>query len=200
MKKFVSILFAAMLIAALCISAFAATGINANEQAVLDKLSVSKAIGANNHEYAVPVEYVNTAKNYFAGDCDMTEAQKDAIIGYIDQGIAILKAQADEQKITTDVYKLRDMNAEARSKVLELGQKACAEVGLDLIYNGSTDQVIITPVGSTTPVFASSPLVKTTGENFVMTTGKLLLLVASVLIACTTGMFVIAKKKGLLVK
>ena len=200
MKKLITVIFAIAMIATLCVSAFAATGINEHEQAVLDKLSTTKVIGANGWTFSIPQEYINSAKNYFLNDCDMTEAEKTAIIGYIDSGMAIVKQEADAQQFAGTEYKLSLMSQSARSQVLALGQKACAEVDLNLVYNSSTNKVIITPVGSTTPIFENTPVVKTTGQDFTLTTAMVVTAVAVVMVVCTAGLFVFSKKKGLLVK
>lgn len=200
MKKFVAILFALSLIATLSVNAFAATGINANEQAVLDLLETSHVIGENGWDFSIPQEYVNTAKNYFAGDCDMTAEEKDAIVAYIEQGKAIVKKEADAQKFDGAKYNLAKMSEEAREEVLSLGQKACAEVDLKLTYIPKENDVVITPVDSNTPVFESAPVVKTTGELFTVNTGVVAAVIAVALVMGTAVIFGISKKNGLFAK
>ena len=200
MKKLVAILFVVTLIAMLPLNAFAATGINANEQAVLDLLENSHVIGENCWDFSLPQEYVNTAKNYFAGDCDMTAAEKDAIIAYIEQGKAIVKKEADSQKFDGTQYNLAKMSEKAREEVLALGQKACAEVDLKLTYIPKDNDVVITPVGSNTPVFESAPVVKTTGEIFTVNAGVVAAVIAVALVMGTAVMFGISKKNGLFAK
>ncbi len=197
MKKLVAVLFSLALVAMLPLSAFAATGINANEQAVLDLLESDHVIGKNGWDFSIPQEYVNTAKNYFAGDCDMTEEEKDAIIKYIEAGKEIVKEQADSQNFSGSSYNLSKMSEEARSEVLALGQKACAEVDLSLVYMPKENNVVITPVGSNTPVFESTPVVKATGEDFTVTAGVMAAVVAAALALGTAVMFGVSKKKGL---
>lgn len=199
MKKLVTILFVLAMIAVLPLSAFAATGINANEQAVLDKLESSSVMGANGWTFAIPQAYVNSAKNYFAGDCDMTEAEKNAILSYIDSGMAIVKKEADAQKFDGKVYSLSKMSDAARTEVLELGQKACAEVDLSLTYVPTSNQVVITSVGSSTPVFESAPVIKTTGQDFALNAGMIVVAVVAVIALGSAVMFGVSKKNGLLV-
>ena len=200
MKKLLTVLFVLTLVAMLPLSAFAATGINANEQAVLDLLETSHVIGGNGWDFSIPQEYINTAKNYFAGDCDMTEAEKDAIIGYIKTGMDVVKEQANKQDFDGDAYNLAKMDAEAREEVLTLGQKACAEIDLNLVYLPKENDVVITPVGSNTPVFESTPVVKTTGETFTMSAGVVAAIVVVALVMGSAVMFGISKKNGLFAK
>ena len=199
MKKLVTILFVLAMIAVLPLSAFAATGINANEQAVLDKLDSSAVIGANGWTFSIPQEYVNSAKNYFAGDCDMTEAEKDAILAYIDSGMAIVKKEADAQKFSGKEYSLSKLGDAARSEVLKLGQSACAEIDLTLTYVPTSNQVVITPAGSNTPVFESAPVIKTTGQDFAVTAGMIAVAVVAVIALGSAVMLGVSKKNGLLV-
>lgn len=197
MKKFVCVLFAIALIATLAMTAFAATGINDYEQKVLDKLATSHVIGENGWDFSVPQEYINSAKNYFAGDGDMTEAEMEKILDYIDQGMKIVKKEADAQGFDGETYNLANMGDTARSEVLNLGKAACAVVDLQLTYVPKDNQVVITPVGSQTPVFESAPVVKTTGEDFAVTTNAIIAAVIAVLAIGAGAMFVVSKKNGL---
>lgn len=200
MKKLVTVLLVVAMIAVLAVPAFAATGVNANEQAVLDKLSEYREMGESQWKFYIPEKYITSAKNYFIGDCDMTEAERDIIIGYIDEGADIVKKEADAAKFDGSVYNLNTMSQASRSAVLVLGQKACAEVDLNLVYNSAENKVVITTVKDGTVVFDSAPVVKTTGEDFPITAMTIGLAVAFVLVAGTAAMLVVSKRKGLLVK
>ncbi len=200
MKKAIVFVFVLVMTLALSISASAATGINENEQAVLDMLKSGEVIGANGWSFSINPDDVNTAENYFAGDCDMTAQERDVILDCIEQGAEILKAEADAQGFKGAEYKLSNMSKEARSKVLELGVKACAELDLNLVYNAAENQVIITPVGSNTPVFESTPVVKTTGESFPLTAGGIGVAITAVLVLGAVAIVVVSKKNGLFAK
>lgn len=190
MRKFICALFACMLVVAMSVTAFAATGLNANEKAVLD------ALKASDH---IPQAYVNTAMNYFLGDCDMTEAEKNQILAYIAAGSAVIKNDAKEQGSENKDFSLSDLSAEGREEVLQLGKEACAEVDLTLSYAPSSNKVVITPVDSKVPVFVSSSVIKATGEDFSMNTGTVCAAVVLVMILGSAVMFGISKKNGLLV-
>lgn len=195
MKKLVAILFVLTLIAILPLNAFAATGINANEQAVLDLLKSSQVVGENGWTFSIPQEYINSAENYFAGDCDMTEAERDAIIAYIEQGKAAVKEKSDSAENGGS-----GMSDEAREELLALGQQACAEIDLKLSYSPKGQDVVITPVDSKTPVFESSSIIKSTGEAFTVNSGVVACVIAVALVMGTAMMFGISKKNGLFVK
>ncbi len=201
MKKFTTVILVVLMVFAMSITAFAATGINENEQAVLDLLHTSKVMGKNGWEYSLPAEYVNSAENYFASDaCDMTAAERDVILDCVKKGMDIIKAEADAQGFDGKEYDLGLMGQEAKTKVLDLGVKACLEVDLQLVYNAAENHVVITPVGGTTPVFDSKPVVKATGEEFKLTAGTVAIGVAALLCVGVAVMFVVSKKTGLLAK
>lgn len=197
MKKLVTILFVLALLVVLPLNAFAATGINANEQTVLDKLSTSEIIGESGWHFSIPQEYINSAKNYFAGDCDMTEAERDAILSYISSGMSIVKKEADSQDFKGTEYHLSKMSASARDEVLALGKKACAEVELKLTYIPASNQVVITPMENNTPVFESAPVIKTTGQEFALNAGTIAAVIVTMMAIGTVAMFVVSKKNNL---
>lgn len=195
MKKFLAILFALALIAMLPLTAFAATGINEYEKAVLAKLEETVDLGSKG-EYKIPQSYINTAKNYFAGDCDMTEDEANAIIDCIEAGKQIVKEESS--KVTGSTFALSKLSGDAREEILNLGKRACAEVDLNLVYNKG--DVVITEAGSNTPVFENSAVIKSTGSA--ITVDATFVAVAVVLcLALSTGvMFVVSKRNGLLEK
>ena len=195
MKKFIALLFALALVAMLPLTAFAATGINEYEQAVLDKLQTTVDLGAKG-SYKVPQSYINTAKNFFAGDCDMTAIEAGAIIGYINEGIEIIKDES--KKVSGSTFDLKKLSESARAEILALGQDACSEVDLRLTYNKG--KVTITEANSNTPVFDNAAIIKSTGSA--ITVDATFVCVAVVLcMALSTGvMFVVSKKNGLLEK
>lgn len=200
MKKLVSVLILLLLVASLPVTAFAATGINAHEQAVLDLLDSSVVLGVNDWTFEIPQKYVNTAKNFFAGDCDMTEAEKNAIIAYINTGIEVVKKDAAAQKTAGENFSLANMSADARTAVLNAGTSACEEIDLQLTYNSTNNAVKITEKGSSTPVFESSAIIKATGEAVTVDTAFVGAAVLVCLALATGIMFIVSKKHGLWVK
>lgn len=195
MKKFLAILFALALIAMLPLTAFAATGINEHEKSVINKLQTTLDLGSKG-EYKIPQSYINTAKNYFAGDCDMTAAEAAAIIACIDEGIAIVKDES--KKVSGSSFDLKKLSESARNEILALGQEACSHVDLNLKY--TKGKVVITEAGSNTPVFESAPLIKSTGSIITVDAAFVCMVVVLCLALSTGVMFVVSKKNGLLEK
>lgn len=193
MKKFLAVLFALALVAMLPLTAFAATGINDNEEAVLKKLQTTVDLGSKG-EYKIPDGYINAAKTYFSGDCDMDETQADAIIALIDTGIKVIKSESS--KVSGNTFNLSKLSKDAREEVLTLGQEACETVDLKLVYDNG--KVVITDAAGT--IFEDSAVIKTTGQA--VTVDATFICIATVLcLALATGvMFIVSKRNGLLEK
>lgn len=198
MKKIFSAIVAVALAVVMCMSVSAAGGLNDNEKAVLDKLKNSKVIGANGWSFSIPTEYINSVENYF-NNIDMTAEQKDTILAKIDEGMAIVKAQADGQNFKGTIYDLKLMDTASKKKVLELGQEACAAVSATLTYDASANKVIIKDAQNEV-IFTNTPVVKTTGQDFPITATVVCGSVAVVVICGAVVLFAVSKKKGLLVK
>ena len=198
MKKTASVLLMILMVAMLCVTAFAATGLNANEQAVIDKLEANKTVSKNSWSFTVPEGYINAVKNYLISSYDMTAQQSTAVNAYIDSGIQIIKADADYQNFTGAEFKLSDMSQAARTQVIALGQQICAEMALTLSYSANTGKVTISDANGAL-VYDNTAVIKTTGEEFVLTAGKLAAAIAVVMAAASVAMLATAKK-GLLVK
>ncbi|MBR5222645.1 MAG: hypothetical protein IKV81_00565 [Clostridia bacterium] len=198
MKKILCLVMALALTFSLCLTVNAATGINANEKAVLDELKSKEALGKNGWSFFIPTEYVTAAENYF-NTIDMTDAQKDTILGLIAEGKKIVKEQGDKANFTGKVYNLKTMEIPAKEKVLELGQKACKEVGLTLTYSSKDNKVIIKDAKGVV-AFENTPIVKTTGESFNVTSAVVITAISVVILAGVAYLVIVAKKKALFVK
>lgn len=198
MKKILCLVMALALTFSLCLTVNAATGINANEKAVLDALKAKEALGKNGWSFPIPTEYITTAENYF-NTIDMTDAQKDTILGLIAEGKKIVKEQGDKANFTGKVYNLKTMEISAKEKVLELGQKACKEVGLTLTYSSKDNKVIIKDAKGVV-AFENTPIVKTTGESFNVTSAVVITAISVVILAGVAYLVIVAKKKALFVK
>lgn len=196
MKKILAVLIVLALVAMLPLTAFAA-GLNEYEKEVVAALKSSVKL-SNGEDYKIPSKYINKAQNFFLSeDCDMTEAEADAIIGYINAGKAIVKEKADP---SAKSFELKDLPKSAREEILALGQAACAEVDLNLQYNSRNNAVVITKTGSSTPLFESDAIIKTTGQAVTVDTTFVCVAVVICLALATSAMFIVSKKNGLLEK
>lgn len=121
MKKFISLALVLLLTVAIAVPAFAAGGINANEQKVLDLLSQSVTV--DGQQYIIPVDYVNQAENYF-NTIDMTSQEADEICGYIQDGIDYFTA--------TGASDIKGLTYEEKLYILDCGKKAAGVLGMTL--------------------------------------------------------------------
>ena len=187
MKKLLAVFFALLLIAIpCCVGASAAGAINANEQKVLDTLDQYVQLGKT--KYHIPDEYIAQAKNHFL-TVDVSETQANKIIGFINDGIAILKkdARPDEE------FHMSILPAADKQAILKAGQDACAVIDLTLTYDAATEKVVITKTdaatGTPTQVFNSEPIIKTTGAEV-----NAIVIVSAALAVVMVAAFVISKK------
>lgn len=199
MKKFVAAFFALALIATLSLTVFAATGINQYEQAVLDRLASCSMEDENGKIITVPEEYINAARNYFLGDFEMTAEQMNTVMAKIDECLIVVEEDVSNSTSKGDHLSLSGIDKSTRDEVLNIGKEAADVADLKVSYNAKDQQLTITNSSNNT-VFVSSKPIKTTGEDFPITTGLVIGSVAVVLVLGTAVMIGVSKKAGLLVK
>ncbi len=198
MKKIFALVMVLALAFSLCLTVNAATGLNEYEKEVIETLKSNEVVGRNGWKFSVPAEYVTAAENYF-NTIDMTEDEKDNIIGYIEEGMEIVKEQGDKADFNGTTYDLKTMETDAKKKVLDLGQKACLEIDLKLTYDPTENLVTIVDANGVI-AFENAPIIKTTGEDFSVNTVMVISAIAALVIGGVAVMFVVSKKKGLLTK
>lgn len=164
MKKLSAILASAVVVAMASMPAFAA-GINSSEQAVLDKLSeVNKTY--NGGFITNADEMLNQAENYF-NTIDMTEAQANEILGYIDDGVEYIKSQ--------NAATVNDLNFEQKQVLSDYGKKAASVIDVTTSYDKSTKTISATDKDGNTIVSTKVETDKdgktTTSSNAIATTG-----------------------------
>lgn len=200
MKKLIALLFVLALVAMLPLSALAATGINQYEQTVLNRIASCQLVDETGKVIDVPQEYINAARNYFLGDFEMTEEQMHVVLAKINESVAVVQKDAEKQQVEGDKFAISDMQSSTRDELLSLGQQAATEVDLKLSYNSQANQVVISSSGTNSTVFTTGGVIKTTGEDFPITAGMVIVSVAAVLVLGTAVIFGASKKAGLLVK
>lgn len=195
MKRFLVLLFVCALIAAMSLTAFAATGINKYEQIVLNKLQGGVIVTGEGKTYSIPQAYINSARNYFLGDYDMTEDEMNRVLSYIKAGEGAVQGEAN---VADKEFSLSDVSDATKSEVVKMGQEACEEVGLKLNYSPSSNKIVITSKDGNR-VFESSSAIKATGEDFTLNAGSVCTAIVVVMVLGCAVMFGISKKNGLLV-
>ncbi len=163
MKRVFASIMCILLISLMVVSASAA-GINENEQRVMDVLKSEVDLGQSGATYIIPENYINQAENFFLG-YEMTAAQADEIIGYVQKAIDVVKSRTD--MVSGDVFNLDRLPYADKKAILNYGQLACKVVGLTLIYDGTN--VVITDENDNGKLyFSSEPIIKVTGAQAVV--------------------------------
>lgn len=157
MKKIFSIIISVAMVAVMAVPAFAASGINAAEKQIIDK------VAGGSNKYVALTQYQATMKNYFNQEgVDVTQAQADEINGYIQQIYDI----ADDYVPVGQSYDLNNLPKSVKKIVLQAGVDACAVIGLTLVWDSATTKVIITDAQGNV-IFEALPIVEkvTKGGN-----------------------------------
>lgn len=187
MKKFFACLICVACLLTMSVNVFAASGLNADEQAILDRLS--SVVTIDGKEISIPADMLNQAENYLRrDDVDLTADQKTAIIAEIDKAA---EAYENEGIATSDLTKL---SKEAKQTILAAAQKAGEIAGVTVSYDVTTK--VVTIKDSTGAVVAeSSAVVKTTGADYTS-----LAIAMFAVVAIVAGCAVVAGRKKLFVK
>lgn len=186
MKKLFAILLTiAILVVPMSLSASAEGALNAEELRIMEALKGTVTV--NGVELHIPDNYVTQAENYLKTH-DVTKAEADEVLGYIDEGKEIVKAS--DLKKTSDLKVLPKKDKQA---ILELGKKACAVVESTLTYDGKNVTIVANNSGET--LFDAAPVIKTTGadSDFSVTA-----IVISSVVVLLGAAFVASKKLGLI--
>ena len=160
MKKVIAILFTVLMLSTLCLPAFAASDINADEQRVIDVLDdvVNSKAGK---KMTLKVSDINHAKNFMMRDeINLTKAQAAEIIAGADKCYDIVVASGLEAE------KLTDMKDADRKALLAAANEAGAPVGVTVEYNFADDKVEFTYQG--TIIATVEPTIKITGADYTM--------------------------------
>ncbi len=184
-KVFAILLILAILIVPMSLSVSAEGALNAEEQRILDALRGTVTV--DGVEFHIPENYVTQAENYLKTH-DVTKAEADEILGYIDEGKEIVKNS--DLKKTSDLKVLPQKDKEA---ILALGKKASAVVEATLTYDGKEVTIVANDTGAT--LFDAAPIVKTTGSDADFT---VMAIIASSVVVLLGAAFVVSKKIGLI--
>ncbi len=180
----------ALVCAMAVVPAFAASDVNANEQAIYDKLANGVVIEGETFN---PVkDALGFVTNYFIqDDVNITPEQKDEIIDYIDAAYEV--AKTDEAKALAKEGKSIDLSKLPKAQketLLDNAKKAGAVIGLTVVYKAETNALIITDAEGH-EVCNTAAVVKQTGE----TSAAALYVAAIALVAVLGAAAVIAGKK-----
>ena len=180
-----------MVCATAVVPVFAASDINANEQAIYDKWK--NGVVVDGKTYTPVDQAMGFVTNYFIrDDVDITAAEKDEIIGYIDAAYKV--AEADEVKELAkeggDILSLAKLSQENKQTLLDNARKAGAVIGLTVVYTAADNKITITNEAGEV-VCDTEAVVKQTGE----TSSVALYVAIAAMIAVLGAAAVVAGKK-----
>lgn len=191
MKKLVAAALVGVMTLAMGASTFAATGVSAEEQALLNKATQkAQELGVDTNASAAFKEKYAEAEKYLAAN-ELTAEQIKAADSSIDEAAATLKAEMDAQGVTKlgDLKTKLDMSAlEAlENKVATQVAEAMAKVGIKITITPN-GYLISDPAGQT--ITDSSNPIKQTGFDLTATVA-----VAAAFAGAVAVCLVVASKK-----
>lgn len=190
-KKAFSVFLAVLAVAVLSVPAFAASGINKNEQKVIDLVAGGSKISGN---YYAPLQsYQNTMRNYFNRDgVNVTAAEADGICSYIKK----IYDQGYKYSTTAPTVNLKILPYAWRKEILQAGIDAAKVIDLILVYNKSNNHVVIsTQEGEV--LFDQEPIItiKKTGSDYTVTYVCVGIAGAVAVAGVATAVIVLKKRK-----
>lgn len=127
MKKLACLMVVAVLLAVSMVPAFAASGINKNEQDLLNYIKTAYVV--DGVTITVPQEYITALENVFANS-DVTDAQYKEIKAILDEALQFSKAKK--------LVNIEDITkTDSTETLLGYGRKALAVLGYTLATQGS---------------------------------------------------------------
>lgn len=191
MKKVLSVLMAGAMTLAMSVSAFAATGVSAAEQTILDTAKL-KAIelGVDVSKSTQYKNYYSQAETYLASN-DLSEEQVNAMVTAVNEAAATAKTEMSAQGVT----KLSDLSKSVlgslESKVASQITTAAAKVGIEI--SASSNGWSVKAVNNGTTVASSSNVIKQTGAPDFTTT----VVMSAMFVGAVAVCGVVAKKRKL---
>ncbi|MBQ3132681.1 MAG: hypothetical protein IJC17_00200 [Clostridia bacterium] len=187
MKKVFAILLAVLMLSTLCLPAFAASDINADEQRILDLLE-EIATGHHGADMELHAVDVNQAKAFFMkNEIDIPEEDADAIIAEVEKAFdLVVKSGLKEE----DLGKL---DAEDKEELLAIANEAGSYVNVTVSYDAAEHETHFVytddETGETTVVGTTSNIIKVTGADYTM-----LFVVLSAAVLAVAALAVVVKK------
>jgi len=166
--------------------AFAATGLNAQEQAILTQLKAGVTVGGTT--YNIPAEYINQAETEFMKDgVDVTADQAGVISANITEAAAVMQKAG-----VTDPMAL---SAADKKAIVAAVQEAAAamdyKVSIDTAASGSAPVTVTVVSQSGSTVFSNKNVINQTGYDLNATVA----VIAFLAVVAAASVTVASKKK-----
>lgn len=163
MKKFFGVLMASAMTLAMSVSAFAATGVTAAEQTILDAAK-SKAVelGVDVNTSKQYKSYYSQAETYLASN-DLSQDQVNAMVAAVNEAAATAKAEMDAKGVAKLSDLSQDIFTALESKVANQITKAAEKVGIQI--SATASGWTVQAIGNGKTVASSTGVIKQTGAN-----------------------------------
>lgn len=185
-KKIAALLLACGMLTAMSLTAFAASGVSASEQRILDKAAaVRNMYTLTEQQKKTYDDAVAQARSYLEAN-DLSDAQVDSVLGGIDNAAAAVKAVCPDG----DLSKLTSADKQAlATKVASALQAGADAAGIKIIIN-SDGTVTFKSADTGKTIASTGAAVKATGVTAGTTAA-----VAVALVVVLGGCALIAKRK-----
>lgn len=183
LKKLLAVAVAMTTMATISLTTFAATGINAKEQEILDKLQteVTTKAGA---KLSLPDDYLAQAKTYLSQpDIDITADQAEETLAQINDAIQVVKV--------SEAKTLKDLSMDDKQAIIASAQSVAEVYDLKLSYNADSKIVTLKDQDGTV-IFKSGNVIKTTGAD----AGIVVALGSTFAVVLAAGALIVLKKKS----
>ncbi len=179
-KRIAAIIMSVLMISAIAFSASAASGINDEEQRLIDAY---KDAGING--FVFNESTINQIEIYFMRDgVDITAEQTDGVISYLNEAVSYFGS--------TGASSLHALSNEQRQHLFEIVKNGAAVVDLTVHYDAANKLFqVYTADGEL--VYSDASVIKTTGADY---TPAVVTFAVVLMLACAAA--VAAKKKGLM--
>lgn len=189
MKKLVSFVLAGAMTLAMSVSAFAATGVTAAEQKILDQAKVkAEELGVDTNTSSQYKSYYAQAESYLVKN-DLSQEQINAMVAAIDEAAATAKAEMAANGVT----RLGDLSPSVFSaledKVAAQITKAAEAVGIKVV--ATKDGWAVQDLDNNKIVTPGNPI-KQTGSDMTTT-----VVMAVMFVGALSACVVVAKKRNL---
>lgn len=179
-KRIAAIIMSVLMISAIAFTASAASGINDDEQRLIDAYKNASANGFTFNDSTM-----NQIEIYFMRDgVDITAEQADGVISYLNEAVSYFGS--------TGATSLQALSTEQKQHLFQIIKDGAAVVGLTVSYDAA-NKLFCVYTADGELVYSDAAVIKTTGADY---TPAVVTFAVVLMLACAA--VVTAKKKGLM--
>lgn len=167
MKKLISIVLSIAAAATLfAMTSSAATGIDSNEQKILDLIGKPITIQSVGKSISIPAQYRAAAENYFL-TTSMSDTQYDKVVQEVTaaENTPLTAAEISQIKAasTSSTINIKALPESVKTQIMDDANQALAAIGLKASYDGSNLSIVNPSTNEV--IFGNSSVLKATGYS-----------------------------------